>query len=67
MPRRSLPAMTSVLSMPGRGDATTTEMKDSHFPLMAETSIFPHEMSESMTSDLPIVPAMMETFPVSTE
>jgi hypothetical protein len=34
-------------------------MKDSQFPWTAETSSLPEEMSELITSDLPMVPAMM--------
>jgi hypothetical protein len=37
----------------------TVEMNDSQFPWIAETSSFPEEMREFITSDLPIVPAMM--------
>ena len=37
----------------------TVEMNDSHFPWMAETSSFPEDMRAFITSDLPIVPAMI--------
>lgn len=37
----------------------TVEMNDSQFPWMAETSSFPEEMRELITSDLPMVPAIM--------
>lgn len=59
VPRMSLPAITMALGTPGTGEFTTSEMKDSHFPSMAETSSLPEAMRESMMSELPMVPAMM--------
>lgn len=37
----------------------TSEMNDSHWPSMAETSTLPEEMSCVMISDFPIVPAII--------
>jgi len=59
VPRKSLPAMTRALSIPGRGEVITWDIKDSHCPLVDVTSSLPDEMRVSITSDFPIVPAIM--------
>src|SRR4051812_5399480 len=65
VPRGSLPAMTSALEHPGTGFLTTWLVKDSHLPLVPETSMALDEMSLSMTVECPMVPAMMTTLPAS--
>ena len=59
VPRGSAPARTSASSHPGTGFLTRWLTEASHWPLTLSTLSFPAAISESMTDELPMVPAMI--------